>query len=151
MPDKCRTYRKNKMKSQKFQEQNTKWRWWFDVFVPLAYCLQKTIPNSTEYSFIWICRVREVIMDNDYIFQYDNCNSHTAQSTIEFSKNPENDVLNWPRSRPGLNILKNAWSMLSNLMCDGPQPRKVKELENRVKEAAVMEKYLSYSDQLVVI
>ena len=65
------------------------------------------------------------IMGNDYILQQDVCSTHSVQSTMEFFENCGIGVLNWPSRSPDLCIIENAWSMLSDLLHDGTQPRNV--------------------------
>ena len=97
--------------------------------------------NSKDYQSILsgfaVPAIRD-IMDNDYILQQDNCSIHIAHSTMDFFENWI-DVLNCPNKSPNLNIMENAWSLLGNLVYDGPQPRNVKELENRVEKAVMDE------------
>ena len=40
--------------------------------------------------------------------------------------------IEWPDRSPDLKIIENVWSMLSDIVYDGSQPRNLKELEQQI-------------------
>ena len=61
-------------------------------------------------------------MDNEFILQQDICRIHNAQSNLELFENCVIDILSRPSRISDINIMENAWSMLSNLVYDDRNP-----------------------------
>ena len=74
-------------------------------------------------------------MDN-YIFQQDNAPPHSAKSTIEWAKESNITILEWPPCSPDCNPIENLWSIVSQAVYkDGRQYSSIQELEVSIEAA----------------
>ena len=96
------------------------------------------IQNSVKYEQMLRNHVVPYLrqaLDDDFVFQQDNCAIHISRRMMEFFDEVGFNLLEWPSRSPDLNIIENVWSMLSSHVYDGPQPRNLAELEQRIYSA----------------
>lgn len=67
------------------------------------------------------------------VFQQDNCRCHTAKSTIQWLKDRNIEVMQWPPYSPDLNPIENIWGVLARrLYAGGRQFNSVDDLKNEI-------------------
>ena len=66
----------------------------------------------------------------------DNCPIHTPRSVRQCYETSNIHIIDWPSKSPDINIVENIWKMLSDIVYDGNQPRSIKELRQKVHDAA---------------
>ena len=65
---------------------------------------------------------RDEFYPQGIVFQQDNAPAHTANFTGEFFMEEEVTDMWWPATLPEMNVIENAWGMLSrNLYRSGPE------------------------------
>ncbi|KAG3112528.1 hypothetical protein PI124_g2657 [Phytophthora idaei] len=78
----------------------------------------------------------EAIHDGSYVFQQDNANIHSSNSTKSFLKDLDATVLVWPALSPDLNPIENVWGMLvRDVYCGGKPYITVEELKIAIRRA----------------
>lgn len=72
----------------------------------------------------------------DAVFMQDNARIHTACSTIEWLKNNQIQVMDWPAYSPDLNPIENVWGILARrVYVNGKQFDTIPELKSAVIDA----------------
>lgn len=67
------------------------------------------------------------------VFQQDNCRCHVARSTMEWLKNKNIEVMDWPPYSPDLNPIENLWGVLvRKVYAGGKQFKSIDDLQSAV-------------------
>lgn len=104
----------------------------------LAHRIIKGKFNAVQYidllnsAAIKICKMN---FGNDFIFQDDNSPIHQAKLVKKFWNENQINNLNWPSKSPDINIVEDAWHMISNIVYDGPQFCNKSTLEKSISDA----------------
>lgn len=70
---------------------------------------------------------------NDFYYQEDNSPVHKAKVVKKFMADSNIKVIDWPARSPDINIVEDIWSLLSEMVYDGPQFSNIKELTNKLE------------------
>jgi len=65
----------------------------------------------------------------------DNARPHIAKKTLEYFKEVNINLVDWPARSPDLNIMETVWSMLVQDVYLGRQPQNVRELKEKMFDA----------------
>ena len=57
------------------------------------------------------------IMKNSVILQFDNNPKHISLKALEFYKENNIKIIDWPSNSPDLNPIKNIWAKIKNKLC----------------------------------
>lgn len=96
--------------------------------------------KATDYINLLNSMVVPIIKLNfgtDISFQHDNCTVHVAKSVKDFLKKADVDVISWPSKSPDLNIVEDIWSLLSQMVYDGPQFKTIIDLSRKIDECVL--------------
>ena len=70
-------------------------------------------------------------MGNDFFLQQDKCSIHVPKLMKEWMAKVNMTTLECPTRIPDLNVIKNIWEMLAQLVYDGPEITKEAQLWER--------------------
>ena len=70
----------------------------------------------------------------DFYFQQDNAPIHKSRASMDFFKNSEISILDWPPRSPDLNIVEDMWKFISDKVYNGPQFQTKEELRQSIKK-----------------
>ena len=56
-------------------------------------------------------------MKNSVILQFDNDPKHRSLKALEFYKENNIKIINWPSNCPDLNPIENIWAKIKNKLC----------------------------------
>lgn len=72
---------------------------------------------------------------DDFILQEDNAPVHKAKIVKKYLQESHINVLDWPAKSPDMNIVEDIWSIVSQMIYDGPQYQCKKTLEKAIDAA----------------
>lgn len=105
--------------------------------LPIAWISTKM--NSSNYIDlldISLVNDAEQLMGPEFIFQQDNAPIHTSKATMDFFKERQIPVLDWPACSPDLNPIENLWGWLvRRVYINGTQYNSVHELRTAIRVA----------------
>ena len=94
--------------------------------------------KSSNYIAIIRNKVLPIIRLNvkdDFVFQQDNSPIHVSRETLNFFKEANVKLLDWPPYSPDLNIIENVLEMLSSHIYGQGTVRNLKELRSRIDDS----------------
>lgn len=105
--------------------------------LPIAWISSKM--NSLNYIDLLdvsLVNDAEQLLGPDFIFQQDNASIHTSKATMDFFKERQIPVLDWPACSPDLNPIENLWGWLvRRVYINGTQYNSVNELRTAIRVA----------------
>jgi len=94
--------------------------------------------RSADYVKLLKEFVLPIIMLNlgkDFVFQQDNAPVHKSKMVQKFLKDSNICSMPWPARSPDINIVEDAWKMISDIVYDGPQFHNKEELVEAITSA----------------
>ena len=73
------------------------------------------------------------IMKNSAILQFDNDPKHRSLKALEFYKENNIKIIDWPSNSPDLNPIENIWVKIKNKLCR-QEFDSIKKLRKRVEK-----------------
>lgn len=92
--------------------------------------------NYVELLEVSLVEHTEELMGPEFIFQQDNASIHTSRVTMDFLRERNIPVMDWPACSPDLNPIENLWGWLvRRVYMNGQQFSSVEELRSAIRVA----------------
>lgn len=94
---------------------------------------------STDYQDVlkqFLLPFGKFLGGEDWIYQQDNCSIHTSNSTMQWFRQNQVTVMEWPALSPDLNPMENLWGRLArDVYANGRQFATVRELKLQIERS----------------